>query len=49
MVGESEEIRLMAPIDAVEAASANRDLSLALPKSTLSRLLQCTIDVRSGS
>jgi dihydroorotase len=26
MVGESEEIRLMAPIDAVEVASANRDL-----------------------
>jgi dihydroorotase len=26
MVGESEEIRLMAPLDAVEVASANRDL-----------------------
>jgi dihydroorotase len=30
MVGESEEIRLMAPIDAVEVASANRDLVVGI-------------------
>jgi dihydroorotase len=30
MVGESEEIRLMAPIDAVEVASANRDLIVGI-------------------
>ncbi len=30
MVGESEEIRLMAPIDAVEVANANRDLVVGI-------------------
>jgi dihydroorotase len=30
MVGESEEIRLMAPIDAVEVASANRDIVVGI-------------------
>src|ERR1700741_1113495 len=30
MVGESEEIRLMAPIDAVEVADANRDLIVGI-------------------
>ncbi|HEX2654671.1 MAG TPA: amidohydrolase/deacetylase family metallohydrolase [Xanthobacteraceae bacterium] len=30
MVGESEEIRLMAPIDAVEVANANRDLIVGI-------------------
>ena len=30
MVGESEEIRLMAPLDAVEVASANRDLIVGI-------------------
>jgi len=30
MVGESEEIRLMAPIDAVEVASANRDMVVGI-------------------
>jgi len=30
MVGESEEIRLMAPLDAVEVASANRDLVVGI-------------------
>jgi dihydroorotase len=30
MVGESEEIRLMAPVDAVEVASANRDLIVGI-------------------
>jgi dihydroorotase len=30
MVGESEEIRLMAPIDAMEVASANRDLIVGI-------------------
>src|SRR5215471_16822342 len=30
MVGESEEIRIMAPIDAMEVASANRDLIVGI-------------------
>src|SRR6476620_5428178 len=30
MVGESEEIRLMAPIDAVEVANANRDIIVGI-------------------
>jgi dihydroorotase len=30
MVGESEEIRLMAPIDAIEAANANRDIIVGI-------------------
>ena len=30
MVGESEDIRLMAPIDAVAVANANRDLIIGI-------------------